>query len=340
VISNRFIIKKRIKELFLLLFVMASTISAQPQFSKYNSMSGSFSRMGFGARGMGMGNAMGAVIDGNLVSYYNPALSAFQEGNYFQTSYSFLSLDRSLNFLNFTRKFELGKSKEDESKPRSTAGLSVGIINAGVSDIDGRDNQGEKFNTLSTSENQFFLSFANRFSEKLSLGIGLKFYYYKLYEEITSTAFGFDIGALYIYNDNLTFAGTITDINTKYKWDTSSIYGVEGNSTINKFPLLMKFASAYKFNDPNLLATLEFEHSNAETDFLRIGIEYVIFKGLFLRSGIDRISVGNTDLPMRPTFGFSYTKIFNSMNLGIDYAFVVEPYSAHDQHIVGVQIIF
>lgn len=339
-ISNRFRIQKRIKELFLLLLIIASTISAQPQFSKYNSMAGSFSRMGFGARGMGMGNAMGAVIDGNLVSYYNPALSAFQEGNYFQTSYSFLSLDRSLNFLNFTRKFEFGKSKEDESKPRSTAGISIGIINAGVSDIDGRDNQGEKFKTLSTSENQFFLSFANRFSDKLSLGIGLKFYYYKLYEEITSTAFGFDIGALYIYNDNLTFAGTITDINTKYKWDTSSIYGVEGNSTINKFPLLMKFALAYKFNDPNLLATLEFEHSNAETDFLRIGIEYFIFKGMFLRSGIDRISVGNNDLPMRPTFGFSYTKIFNSMNLGIDYAFVVEPYSAHDQHIVGVQIIF
>ncbi len=326
--------------ILIIIFIFSTLLSAQPQFSKYNSMAGSFSRMGFGARGIGMGNSMGAVIDGNLVSYYNPALSAFQQGNYFQTSYSFLSLDRSLNFLNFTRKFDLGKSKTDPNKPRSTAGISVGIINAGVSDIDGRDSQGEKFKTLSTSENQFFLSFSNRFSEKLALGVGLKFYYYKLYEDITSSAFGFDIGALYKYNNNLTFAAVISDINTKYKWDTSSLYGVEGNSTINEFPLLMKFAAAYKFDDPNLLATLEFEHSNAETDFLRIGAEYVIFENLFLRAGVDRLSVGNSDIPMRPTFGFSYFKLFSGMNIGIDYAFVLEPYSSHDQHIVGLEILF
>ena len=320
--------------------LISTGIFAQPEFSKYNSMAGSFSRLGFGARGMGMGNSMTAVIDGNLVSYYNPALAAFQNGNYFQTSYSFLSLDRSLNFLNFTRKFEFGKSKIDSTKPRSTAGVSVGIINAGVGDIDGRDNQGEKFKTLSTSENQFFLGFSNRFSEKLALGIGLKFYYYKLYEDVTSTAFGFDIGALYIYNENLTFAATLADINSKYKWDTSNLFGTEGNSTINNFPLLMKFAAAYKFYDPNLLVTLELEHSNAETDFLRIGAEYIVYENLFLRAGVDRLSISNPDLPMRPTFGFSYFGVIGGFDLGFDYAFVIEPYSSHDQHIVGLQFIF
>jgi len=76
---------------------------SQPQFSSISSLPGSFSRLGFGARGLGMGNAMSAVIEGNLVSYYNPALAVFQESNSFQTSYSFLSLDRSLNFINFTK---------------------------------------------------------------------------------------------------------------------------------------------------------------------------------------------------------------------------------------------
>jgi len=322
-----------------ILILSGPMLFAQPQFSEYNSMSGAFSRMGFGARGMGMGNSMGAVIDGNLVSYYNPALSVFQEGNYFQTSYSFLSLDRSLNFLNFTRKFELGK-KGNNGKPKSTAGISVGVINAGVGDIDGRDSQGEKFGTLSTSENQFFLSFANRFSEKLSLGVGLKFYYYKLFEEITSTAFGFDIGALYKFNKNLTFAATITDINTKYKWDTSSLYGIEGNSTVNNFPLLMKFASAYKFEDQKILATFEYEHSNAETDFLRVGVEYNVVESFFLRGGIDRISISNGDIPIRPSFGFSYFKNLIGLNFGIDYAFVLEPYSSYDHHIIGLEILF
>lgn len=329
-----------IKNIIFISLVSFSTIFSQLEFSKYNSMAGSFSRLGFGARGMGMGNSMGAVIDGNLVSYYNPALSAFQKGNYFQTSYSFLSLDRSLNFLNFTKKFDLGKSKTDPNKPRSTAGISVGIINSGVSNIDERDNQGVKTGDLSTSENQFFISLSNRFSEKLSLGIGIKFYYYSLYEDITSTAFGLDLGALYIVNQNLTLAATISDINTKYKWDTSSIYGTAGNSTINNFPLLMKLAVAYKFTDPKLLATLEIEHSNAETDFLRLGAEYNIFESFFLRAGVDRISINNFDLPIRPTFGFSYFKMVSGLNIGIDYAFVLEPYSSSDQHIVGVEVLF
>ena len=38
---------------------------------------GAFSRLGFGARGMGMGNAMTAVEDGDLSSFYNPASTPF-----------------------------------------------------------------------------------------------------------------------------------------------------------------------------------------------------------------------------------------------------------------------
>ena len=90
--------------------------------------------MGFGARGIGMGNAMSSVTTGNLVSYYNPALSPFQENNSFQTGYSFLSLDRSLNFLSFTRKFDFYSAKDTSAdrKPSRTAGISAGIINSGV----------------------------------------------------------------------------------------------------------------------------------------------------------------------------------------------------------------
>lgn len=323
----------------LAIFFFASLILAQPQYSNYNSMSGAFSRLGFGARGMGMGNSIGAVIDGNMISYYNPALSVFQEGNYFQTSYSILSLDRSLNFLNFTKRFELGK-KNNGGKPRSYAGFSAGIINAGVSDIDQRDSQGEKVGTLSTSENQFFISVANRFSEKLSIGVGLKFYYYSLDPDATSSGFGLDFGALYRYNNNLTIAVTVTDINSKYKWDTSNIYGLDGNSTVYEFPLLMKIASAYKFDELGLLVSGEFEHSNAETDFIRLGAEYIIFTDFFLRAGLDRLSVSNSDIPMRPTFGFSYYKEFIGLNFGLDYAFVLEPYSPFDQHILGINILF
>ncbi len=100
------------KKVFIIVFTLAfQVIFAQPKFSSINSMPGAFSRMGFGARGIGMGNAMSAVTEGNLVSYYNPAVIIYQKDNLVQTSYSFLSLDRSLNFLNFTRKFDFHSSK-------------------------------------------------------------------------------------------------------------------------------------------------------------------------------------------------------------------------------------
>ncbi len=181
------------------LLLSTSIFAQSEQFSKISSMPGAFSRMGFGARGMGMGNAMSAVITGNKVAYYNPALSVFQEGNSFQTSYSVLSFDRNLNFLNFTRKFEFGKKNskgEFIGKPR-VSGLSAGIINASVDNFQERDNQGNVRGELSPYENQFFVGLANLFSEKFTIGFTAKFYYSKLYEEIKTSTFGMDIGLIY-----------------------------------------------------------------------------------------------------------------------------------------------
>jgi len=323
------------------LFITAAT-AAQPQFSSINSMAGAFSRMGFGARGMGMGNGISAVKEGNLVSYYNPALSVFQEGNSFQTSYSILSLDRSLNFVNFTRKFEMGSTEmpDGTKKSRSTAGISAGLINAGVSGIEARDSQGKKYNELSTSENLFFVSLANKFSEKLAIGIAFKFYYYKLYEEVTSSGLGFDIGAIYSFNNALSFSLVLSDINSKYEWDTGGLYGQNGLKTTNKFPLLKKFGAAYKFAEQKLVIAAEIESSNAQSNYLKAGAEYNIFDGLFVRSGFDKLNLSNSDIPVRPSFGFSYFYTLNSLMIGIDYAFVIEPYSSSDQHIVGININF
>jgi len=331
-----------VKKIFLQILFLSVVISAQSTISEISSMPGAFSRMGFGARGIGMGNAMSAVKEGNLVSYYNPALIPFQEGNSFQTSYTFLSLDRSLNFLNFTKRFELGKKENADgtTKPRSIVGLSVGLINAGVSHIDARDNEGRKTGDLSTSENQFFAAVANRFSEKLSIGIAFKFYYYKLYQDVTSTGLGFDLGALYLLNDEMTLSFMVSDINSKYEWDTGKIYGSSGNQTKNKFPLLKKIGFAYKFTQEKIIAAIEFENSNAGTNFLRIGGEYNIYENFLLRAGADKLNLSNFDFPLRPSFGFSYFYSLNSLKLGIDYAFVIEPYSSSDQHIIGINVNF
>lgn len=297
-------------------------------------MPGAFTRMGFGARGIGMGNAMTAVTEGNLVSYYNPALSVFQEGNSFQTSYTFLSLDRSLNFLSFTRRFDLG------GKKNRAAGISAGIINSGVSKIDGRDNQGLQTGELATSENQFFVGLGKRFSEHLAIGIEAKFYYYKLYESITSSGVGVDIGAIYKINDQWNTAISITDVNSAYKWDTSNLYGTDGTVSTNKFPILKRLAVSYFNSSLGLLASLEFENSNAETNIIRAGAEYNIYEGLYLRAGIDQFNLSNSDFLPKPAAGFSYSRSFDGISVGVDYAFMIEQYSPQDRHVVGINVIF
>lgn len=329
------------KNIFLIVCFIFSSVLAQEQFNRNSSQPGAFSRMGFGARGKAMGNSNSAIIDGNVDVYYNPALSVFQEGNSFQTAYSFLSLDRKLNFLSFTKKFELGRIDSlKKNKFRPTAGLSIGLINAGVTNIDERDNQGFKTADLSVFENQFYLNLAIKMSTKLSLGVNAKFYYSKIYKDMTSTTLGFDIGVLYKFSENLTTAFVLKDLNSKYKWDSSKLYGLEGITQEEKFPVLKKLAVAYHFADLNLLVASEFESSSFGTNIFRLGTEYGIIDNFDLRAGIDYMNLSNFDTPIRPTFGFRYGYNLLGFILNIEYAFAFEPYSEFDQHIVGININF
>ncbi len=324
------------KKFFFIILLITTNIFllAQPKESKIAAMPGTFSRLGFGARGIGMGNALLAVTEGNLVSYYNPAVSVFQEGNSFQTSYTFLSLDRSLNFLSFTRRFDLGGKKD------RAAGISAGIINSGVSNIGEYDGNGIKTGDLSTSENQFFLALGKRFSDKFSIGIETKFYYYKLYQDIKASGVGIDLGLLYHINEQWNVAAAVTDINSSYKWDSSSLYGQDGTNITERFPTLKKIGVSYFNKNIGLLASLEYENSNGETNIIRAGAEYNVIENLYLRAGVDQFNLSNSDFLPKPAAGFSYAKKIGDIIIGVDYAFMIEQYSPQDRHVVGVNINF
>ena len=130
------------------------------------------------------------------------------------------------------------------------------------------------------------------------------------------------------------------DLNSKYKWDTGSIYGTDGVVTKDKFPNLRKLGISYLNKTLGLLAALEFENSSAETNILRAGVEYNIYKDLFLRGGIDQFNLNNMDWSVRPSAGFSFYKSFGNVVVGVDYAFVLEQYSRADRHIVGLTFNF
>src|SRR5437667_9991843 len=105
-------------------------------YAQIGGFPGSFSRYGFNARGIAMGNAMTSVSTGDVVGYYNPALSVFQNEHLINLSYSFLSFDRALNFVSYTKNFKLPNQSE------GGAGITFSWINSGLSNIAGRDADG------------------------------------------------------------------------------------------------------------------------------------------------------------------------------------------------------
>jgi hypothetical protein len=282
--------------------------------------------MGFGARGIGMGNALTSVSFDNNSSYYNPALLPYQAAPTVLLSYGSLSLDRRMNFASYAQHLN------------PNAGLSVGIINAGVGNIDGRDNDGVPTQTYSTSENQFFFSFGILPDKKFALGVTAKVLYYDLFSDVKSTTFGIDVGTLYSVTDELKLAVVIQDLLSKYKWNTSEIYGTSGSSTEDKFPLRKRLGASYYTRDMGLMVSGEAEMIG-DAAFARLGAQLELFSGLQVRGGIDQISFSGA-VTSKPSLGFSIQTEVASLSPRFDYAYVFEPYVSTGMHFLTLTLSF
>lgn len=289
---------------------------------------GAYARMGFGARGIAMGNAMTAVVSGDISGYYNPAAIPLATTRSGMGSFGILSLDRTLNFLGYTQALP------------PDAGISAGLINSGVSNIDGRDADGEQTGSLKTSEDQIFLGFGLRFHSPLSIGLALKVLYYHLYTDFTSVTAGLDFGVMYRASDALTFGVTVRDVNSKYKWDSTPLYGDGGTSSEDPFPLRAAAGVAYILPDTIALLSADVEFTNVRTRTLRVGAEIPIVPEVTVRAGVDRIDLKEKGTGASPAFGFTIARGLEGWTPSITYAFVVEPFAPSGMHIITLGVIF
>lgn len=326
-------------------------LSSQCLHAQLGSYAGAFSRMGFSARGLAMSNSGVSDIFGDISGIYNPALSTFQEDGKVDLGYTFLNLDRRLNFLGFTKKFKLPKQE------KGGAGITLAWINAGVSDIDGRDNDTRQIGMFSTFENEFYFGTGFKLSDMISIGVGFKLYYAKLFEEVTTTSFALDFGGIYKANENLAIGITLKDIGAKYEWQTSQLYGSNGNTTEDKFPVLLDIGAAYNLKKHNMIVSLalqqyftktesDFENStgeNSNSTIVKFGVEKLIIGQFKLRAGIDRMDLSSDDFfgNIKPSAGFGISKNFSkSINLGVDYSFQLEPYTHNPIQNIGIVFKF
>lgn len=310
------------------LAILIITVSSSAQPSGF---AGSFSRLGFGPRGMAMGNALTAVDAQGIYGYYNPALAAFSTaGNQVDISTSLMSFDRTLHGLSST--FVLPPS----------AGINVALLNANVTNIDGRTTSGYYTSDLSTHEYQLLTAFGIRIKEYLALGVGIKVNLADYHTELSNTqGTGFDLGLLYKASNKLSLGITAQDLLASYAWNSGELYGNESLAeTVDNFPVRLNAGGSYILQ-PQLLLALNYGvliHESGQFQQLRLGSSYQLHQRITLRAGWQIDDLENISTSNRTGAGFSIHLPFDLLEPSVDYAFLLEPNQISSMHVFGLRL--
>jgi hypothetical protein len=314
---------------------------------------GAFARLGFGARGIAMGNAQAADVFGGTSPYYNPALAPLVEGQSISASVSALSFDRSLQFL------QLGAPLQER------AGFTVGIVHASVSNIDGRDNSGFHTGSLSVDEYAGFLAFGLKFSDRVSGGINLQIFQSDLYDGLSAArTIGVDLGLAWRIREDLALALVADDLLARYTWDGGSIGG-SGSEVTDTFPRRLRLGAAHSRWDGRWVFSAELESRTTSATYVtyeprilgdgaarvrnestltfqetrfRAGVESRVLDGFAVRAGLEQL--GDEMLgTFRPSAGFSAEQPMGELRIRVDYAFGFEAQAGGRMHFVTLRVL-
>lgn len=314
---------------------------------------GSFTRLGFGSRGIGVGNALVADVAGHASPFYNPALAPFVGKQTLGASAGLLTFDRQLQFLEFS------------SPLRPRAGIAVGLIHAAVSDIDGRDNSGFHTGTLQTDEFAFHLSFGLKLGERTSGGISLQLFRSDLFEDISAVnSIGIDLGFTYRLRETTALGLVVEDLLAELSYDTAAINGDAGKTTDDPFPRRIRLGASHQVTPWSTTFFAEYELQTTTREArtseirivggvpqqvssteelkifdtaMRLGGEYHFNEIFRLRAGVDQFLTNNFD-SLRPSGGFSVTYPVGNLLTAAEYAFVLEPNGTGTMHLLTLKI--
>jgi len=293
------------------LIIIITSLSFAADYAGY---SGTFLRMGTSARSLAMGSGFTAEIDQGFSAYHNPASVAFLNKRQLAFSHHALNLDRRLMMSSISTAIP------------PTAGLGVAWVSSGVDNIQGRTTSGKKTDQiLSTSEDAIFISFAQRITPWLALGINVKILNHQLpmnESELAGKGTGFDIGFMVLPEEKLRFAFMIQDLNTNYHWNTGQVFEGEGRVYKESFPTMYRLGTTFTFQRIYFVGDIGVVAN--QDDILgmtmRFGGEYQLSENYFIRGGF-----GNSRFSLGAGLNFTFLNLNDAF---FDYAVVIEPHSA------------
>jgi hypothetical protein len=271
-----------------------------------------------------------------------------------EASAAYLTFDRQLQHLQFAAPL----------RPR--AGVAGGIVHGGVSDIDGRDLSGYHTQDYATDEYAFFVAFGVRFSSKLTAGVGLRLYRADYFEDVRPpTSLGLSLGFTHKLSDRLAVGLAADDLLARYAWDTSDVLGQAAGSVTDRFPARFRAGAAYQIagGRGSINAEVEAQVVTAEVRevtgvgttagfptvevtetelqladvLLRVGGELWLAEPFAVRLGYDRLGVGDFGEAL-PSAGFAVRQRLGDLDARLDYAAVLEPFSAGTMHVVTLHL--
>ena len=338
-----------------LMTILFLWIPLQESLAQSGGFSGAYTRMGFGARGMAMGNAMGTVTQEGVFAHYNPALAAFATGNQIDIGTALMAFDRSLHSFNIT--FPLPPS----------AGLNIGLLNANVYDIDGRTSSGYHTEMLSTHEFQLFAAFGLSVSPRVHLGVAAKLHYASFFDDIdNATGAGFDVGLIMQPTRDWRIGLAVQDMISAYSWNTNPIYGTLGGRNRNDpIPVRFRISSSYRLHEIGLIVSSEYEIQRLESEILershisgsvppqnttrtgsvttnsrlfRVGASWSAHERLTFRGGWEIMDLDYLRETHKLSAGFSVHLPYDFMRPSVDYAFVREPMGIAGMHVLTLRL--
>jgi len=302
--TDRYQIMNRIKQYIIFSLIAFTWLSAGSK----GSYAGGFLRMGSSARAMAMGSGFTAEIDKGFAAYHNPASLVFIQNRQLGFNHHFLPLSRRFMAANFSTPLP------------PSASLGVAWVSAGTDQIDGRTSAGEHTQYLSTSEDAFIISFAQKILPWFSAGLNIKILKHQLpmnTMDLAGKGMGVDFGVFIHTEKGANLAFMVQDLNSRYQWKTDKIFE-RGKVYVEQFPTLYRVGTTFQYGKVYVATDGGMVMNGNELlgYSLRIGGEYPYLDHYFIRAGLGngRMSVG---------VGVDWS-LLKGNDGKLDYAFVFE----------------
>jgi len=281
---------------------------------------GGFLAQGLGAQSLAMGTTGVSNVRTPLSTIYNPAGLLFSENiAAFEANYFALPLDRRIYSVGFSYNI------------RRDAEICIVWINAGVSNLVGRDSDGNPTGEIRNSENAISLTFDKRAGKFISIGGTIRYVQANL-DELTSYSVGGDLGfAINILKGKIKIGGSYRNLGLTYPWNSSKVYEY-GASVNDRFPRALQFGLT--LNDTFYVPfTVCAEIQKREKANIRLsaGAEIAPVTALKLRAGYSGI---------KPSLGIAITHPLRKYTIELGYSFIFSPLELPPAHSAGLTIAF